>query len=95
MISDPVCDAFYDNAMAATSGDDMKKVMRDANEYVARQHYSISLLQAMTYSICQPWIKGFNAQFGSTFGAAAGPLMLSFYLGRFWIDQKLKKSMGH
>ncbi len=95
MISDPVCDSLFDKAKAVTSIDEMKKVLRDANEYVARQHFAISLLQPMTYSLCQPWIKGFNGQFGSTWGAAAGPAMLSFYLGRFWIDQNLKKSMGH
>ena len=95
MISDPVFDAFYPKAMAATSLDEVMRIFRDANEYVARQHFAISLLQPMSYSLCQPWLKGFNAQFGSTFGAAGGPGMLSFYLGRFWIDQKLKKSMGH
>jgi peptide/nickel transport system substrate-binding protein len=94
MISDPVCDSFYANFMAAKNIDDLKKVMRDANEYVARRHFAISLLQAMSYSLCQPWVKGFNAQFGSTWGVAAGPLMLSYYLGRFWIDENLKKSIG-
>jgi ABC-type transport system substrate-binding protein len=95
MIDDPVCTAFYHKAMGATSRDEVLKVLRDANEYVARQHFSISLLQALTYSLCQPWVKGFNAQFGSTWGVAGGPAMLSFYLARFWIDQSLKKSMGH
>ena len=95
MISDPVCTTFYTKAMSAASSDEVLQILREANEYVARQHFSISLLQAMTYSLYQPWIKGFNAQFGSTWGVAGGPLMLSFYLGRFWIDQDLKKSMGH
>jgi ABC-type transport system substrate-binding protein len=95
MVSDPVCDALYAKVMAATSVDEMKNVMRDASEYVARQHFAISVLQPLTYSLCQPWLKGFNAQFGSTWGAAAGPGMLSFYLARFWIDRGLKKSMGH
>jgi ABC-type transport system substrate-binding protein len=95
MIDDPVCTAFYHKAMGATSRDEVLKVLRDANEYVARQHFSISLLQALTYSLCQPWVKGFNAQFGSTWGVAGGPLMLSFYLGRFWIDHDVKRRMGH
>jgi len=73
----------------------MKKILRDTDEYVARQHFSISLLQPMTCSLCQPWLKGFNAQFASIWTPASGPGMLSFYLGRFWIDRELKKSMGH
>jgi len=63
-------------------------VMRDANEYALRQHFTISLLQPMAYSLCQPWVKGFNAQFGSAWAHAAGPALLSFYLGRFWLDEK-------
>ena len=92
MVSDPVFDNFYDKATAASSEQEVQRIFRDANERVARQHFAISLLHARSYSLCQPWLKGFNAQFGSTWGAAAGPGMLSFYLGRFWIDQNLKKS---
>jgi ABC-type transport system substrate-binding protein len=95
MISDPVFDALCSKAMAAANIDEVKQIFRDANEYVARQHFAVSLLQPMSYSLCQPWVKGFNAQFGSSWGAAGGPGMLSFYLGRFWINHELKKSMGH
>ena len=95
MINDPVCDAFYAKAMTASGMDEIQRILRDANEYVARQHFAISVLQPMAHSLCQPWVKGFNAQFGSTWGVAAGPNKLSFYLGRYWIDQKLKKSMRH
>jgi ABC-type transport system substrate-binding protein len=95
MINDPVCIGFFSKAMNAANQEEVLQTLREANEYIARQHFSISLLQVMTYSLCQPWVKGFNAQFGSTWGVAGGPLMLSFYLGRFWIDQDLKKSMGH
>jgi peptide/nickel transport system substrate-binding protein len=94
MVDDPGFNSFLPEAMSTTSYDDMKKIIRDANEYVARQHFTISLLQPMYYSLCQPWVKGFNAQHGSTWGHTGGPGMLSFYLGRFWIDRKLKKSMG-
>jgi hypothetical protein len=93
MVSDPIFDDLYAKAKAATNLDEELCVFRDANEYVARQHIAISVLQPMAYSLCQPWVKGFNAQFGSTWGAAGGPGMLSFYLGRFWIDQNLKKSI--
>ena len=95
MINDPVCDSFYTRAINSPDIDSIRHILREANEYVARQHFSVSGLQAMSYSLCQPWIKGFNAQFGSTWGVATGPLMLSHYLGRFWVDRDLKKSMGH
>jgi peptide/nickel transport system substrate-binding protein len=95
MVDDPVFNSLLPKAMATTSYDDMKQLIREANERVARQHFTISLLQPMYYSLCQPWVKGFNAQHGSSWGHTGGPGMLSFYLGRFWIDRDLKKSMAH
>jgi peptide/nickel transport system substrate-binding protein len=93
MISDPVFDSFFPRAQAAASLDETKQIFREANEYVARQHFAISLLpKPKNYSFCQPWLKGYNAQFGAT---SWSPPSLSFYASRFWIDQRLKKSMGH
>jgi peptide/nickel transport system substrate-binding protein len=93
MVDDAGFDTFQPRMLTVTTVNEMKKVMREANEYVARQHFSISLLQPMAYSLCQPWVKGFSGQFGSAWAHGGGPAMLNFYLGRFWIDQKLKKSL--
>ena len=95
MVDDPIYNGLLTKAVATTSYNDLKTIIKDANERVARQHFTISLLQPIYYSLCQPWVKGFNAQHGSTWGHTGGPGMLSFYLGRFWINQKLKKNMGH
>jgi len=70
----------------------VKKILIEANEYAARQHFAISLMNPVKYSIAQPWLKGYSGQFGSI---SRSPQSLSFYAARFWIDQKLKKSMGH
>jgi ABC-type transport system substrate-binding protein len=94
MVRDPVFDAFYPKAIAAIDTNDLKKIIRDANEHVARQHYAVSLLQPVAYSLCQPWLRGYNAQIHSIWMGNGGPSMLSFYASRFWIDQKLKQSMG-
>jgi len=95
MVSDPVFDAFQAKAIAATNEAEVKQILRDANERIARQHYAISLLQPMQYSLYQPWLKGYHGQFGSVCSAASSPQLLFFYPARFWIDQDLKKSMGH
>jgi peptide/nickel transport system substrate-binding protein len=95
MVSDPVFDAFYSKAIAATSTDEVKQILRDANERVARQHYCVSLLTTNTFSLCQPWVKGYSGQFGATCGHMGSPQRLFFFPARFWIDQNLKKSMGH
>jgi ABC-type transport system substrate-binding protein len=95
MVSDPTFDSFYTKAMATTNIDDVKKVLKDANEYVARQHYIISLLSPTTYALCQPWLKGYSGQDRSILTQSIAPLYLSFYGARLWVDQNLKKSMGH
>jgi peptide/nickel transport system substrate-binding protein len=95
MVADPVFDAFYTKALAATSIEGVQQVLRDANEYVARQHFSISLLQPSTFSLVQPWLKGYNGQNGSVSGAGGSPSSVGFYVSRFWIDNDLKKKLAH
>ena len=95
MVNDPVFDAFLPRAMAATNINDIKKVIRKANEYVARQHLAISLVQPLQYALCQPWLKGYNGQLFAVSAASGGPPMIFFYPARFWIDQEMKRKMGH
>jgi peptide/nickel transport system substrate-binding protein len=95
MVSDPVYDTFAPKAAAANNLNDIKQALKDANERVARQHYVISLLQPNLFELSQPWLKGYNGQNNAFWGGTNGPQLLGFYAGRFWIDQNLKKSMGH
>jgi hypothetical protein len=95
MTSDPVFDSYFEKATAAANEDELKLVLKDANERVARQHFAISLLMPMEYSLYQPWVKGYHAQIYSIWMGVGGASMLSFYGGRFWIDNTLKKSLGH
>jgi ABC-type transport system substrate-binding protein len=95
MVADPVFDAFYPRATAAANDEELKQVLKEANEHVARQHYAVSLLIPIQFHLCQPWLKGFHGQGHSIWMGTGGPSMLSFYASRFWVDRKLKKSMGH
>jgi len=95
MITDPIAGAFYNKALSTKSIDDMKQLMREANEYFARQHFTVSLLHPMKYYPYQPWLKGYNGQNSSISTGIGGPAFLFFYPARFWIDQKLKRKMGH
>ena len=94
-IVDPAAGEFYNKCLKTNTMDEMKQVLRDANEYCARQHFLISLLHPVKYYPYQPWLKGYNGQFYSIATGTGGPALLYFYPARFWIDQKLKKSMGH
>lgn len=94
MVNDPVFDAFYTNAMAASSIADYQKQLVDANKYVAEQHYTVSLLQPNVYGVFWPWFKGYNGQAFSVSGGSY-PTFNKFYMDTFWIDSNLKASMGH
>jgi hypothetical protein len=64
-------------------------IVTAANEYVAQQHFVISLLQPYQYALAQPWLGGFNDQYASISGFF-GPLLLDEYGARFWINQSLE-----
>jgi ABC-type transport system substrate-binding protein len=93
MVNDPDFNAFYTKGMGATNIDTVLQTLKDVNLYVARQHYVTSLLQPMTYSFAQPWLKGYNGQYNAL-SSNTGAVLLYFFPPRFWIDQNLKKTMG-
>ena len=86
MWSDPVYDAFYPAAMAATTIDATKAVVKAANEYVARKHIEICTPTANSFTFYQPWLMGYTNGTGGN-GMEYG--------ARLWVNQDLKKSMGH
>lgn len=53
-VNDAKYDTFYPAALAATSTDQVKKIVSDCNLYIAQQHFTVSLLQPMTFSLVQP-----------------------------------------
>jgi peptide/nickel transport system substrate-binding protein len=88
-IKDPTYDAFYVQSQAATTVDQVMQLLKQANQYIAENHFSISLLQPNLFSLSQPWLKGYTGQNNSVTGVNIG-LQLGFYDARFWIDKSLK-----
>jgi len=84
--SDPVYNAFYPAALAATTVDGVKQVVRNANIYVANNIPEICTPTANSFVFYQPWLMAFG---GSTGGNGME------YGAREWINLDLKKSMGH
>jgi ABC-type transport system substrate-binding protein len=94
-VSDPVYDQFEAKGAAALTVPDVKQVLKDCNEYVARQHFVISLLQPMNFDFSQPWLHGYTGRLQSVPEAGGGGFLTGFYSARWWVDVKLKTSMGH
>jgi peptide/nickel transport system substrate-binding protein len=88
LVSDPVIDGYYNAGLAETDPVKLNQILETANEYIARQHLTISLLTVTNWSLCQPWVKGYNGQAQST---GPTPVNLSFYEARFWVDKSLKR----
>ena len=88
-ISDPKIDNWYTQAMSATDPNVVLQILEQENEYIAEQHFSISLPTINTFCLCQPWLIGYNAQ-QQTIGQNA--VDIGFYGARFWINQQIKAS---
>jgi formylmethanofuran dehydrogenase subunit D len=69
--------------MASNTIDQVNQIVMQANQYVAEQHFAISIVQPNTFGFTQPWFKGYTGQFGAE---AAGGNYLCFYLARFWVN---------
>ena len=95
MISDPAWDAMYAKALVSPTIADAKAIVIQANQYMTKNHWAISLVTPNYFALYQPWLKGYNGQNFSISGPGTGPLEFGFYTSRFWIDTGLKKSMGH
>ena len=92
-VNDPTWNAMYASALAATTLTQTQALVVQGNQYQAAQQWSVSLPCPMSFAVCQPWFKGYNAQTFSI-SSTSGVLCMGFYCSRFWIDQNLKQSLG-
>jgi peptide/nickel transport system substrate-binding protein len=95
MVNDSVYNGFYAATKAATTVDAFKQALTAANQEIAQQHFVIPLLQPNNFAFCQPWLKGYNGQSNGISSTSQGACIINFYAARYWIDTKLKNSMGY
>jgi peptide/nickel transport system substrate-binding protein len=91
-VSDPKIDAWYTQALAATTSDQVKQIVHDESLYVAQQFYALNISDPYQFIIRQPWIKG-------TVGRCGGTSVQNQNMGAFcygdWIDQSIKSYYHH
>ncbi len=80
--NDPVYDELYLKFCASVEEDERKSFCREADMYDLAHYWGLHLFPLPTYTLYQPWIKGFTGY---------GSLYQSFYFPRLFIDQDLKK----
>ena len=86
---DPVMDAKVEAAEAATTLEEQKRLVREADMYMIEQQWFIWGPKVPVFNASQPWIKGYNGEVELGLARAAA------IFARIWIDQDLKKEMGH
>jgi len=84
MVNDPVINNLYTQANTSTTLDGVKQALMELNQYVAQQNLVISLVQPITFTLIQPWFKGYNGQ-NNAISGPYGPSLLFFYPARFWV----------
>jgi peptide/nickel transport system substrate-binding protein len=82
--NDATFDAMIDKAMAATNIEESMRLLGEADMYLLRQFWSANLCVIRNSILWEPYVKGYS-------GERSGDV----YLPRLWIDQNLKKSLGH
>lgn len=80
-IIDPVYDALILKAKACVTAEEQMKVVKEADYYMIKHQWSVTVLPRVTSCIYQPWLNGFWGQC-----ELRGP-----DYARFWIDSKLKR----
>jgi peptide/nickel transport system substrate-binding protein len=91
-INDPTYNDFAAKAGTAQTTADFKQILANQCQYIAEQHYFISLLQPKVFDFCQPWLKGYSGQTNAMSGGFGGVLLINFYPARCWIDSSVKGS---
>ena len=86
---DPVYDALVEAAQAATSIEEQQRVVRVVDLYHVANHLRIWSPKPPQFNVNQPWVKGYNGEIDLGWGDRA------VIFSRLWIDQDLKKEMGH
>jgi len=83
-VNDPEYEALFAKWNDCTDMNEAKSIMIAAQKRALEQHWSINTTSLFNYTVWQPYLKGYS-----------GEAQLNIYTAYLWIDQNLKKSMGH
>ena len=89
-VNDPTFDALIDDAMAATDREEYLKLVREMDMYFIKQMWTLYVPPVVdAFVLHQPWLKGYRGELGASDDDWIAPIMYQ------WVDQELKKAMGH
>ena len=85
---DPVYNALFERAEAATTSEEQKKPIIEMDMHYIKSVWGVPGTAVPQFNVTQPWVKGYNGE-----GTLGGGAMRGIF-SRLWIDQDLKKEMG-
>ena len=88
-VNDPVYEAMIAAAQAATTIEEQKRLVREADMYMIEQHWATWGPMAPQFQMTQPWLIGYNGEVG------LGVVNSAAILARLWIDWEMKEAMGY
>ncbi len=88
-VQDPEYDAMVEAALGATSIEEQKRLIAEADMYAIEKHWHIFGPKSPVYYLAQPWVKGYNGEAGLN---KWEDWLIFTYL---WIDSEMKEAMGY
>ena len=90
LADDPVQEAMHEEVMAATTFEEQARLVKACDWHQILQHSYIWGPKVPQFHASQPWVMGYNGE-----GALSVQSQAAAIYARLWIDQELKKEMGH
>lgn len=90
-VSDPYFDEAVEDIRTTLDPDERNRKLKELGVYAMSQAWEIACPGEYTYTFWQPWLKSYSGEYtvGPT-DSFSGP-----FAGPIWVDQELKKAMGH
>ena len=87
----PELETMVDAALNATTIEEQQRLIAEADKYAMSRHWLIWGAKSPTFSLAQPWLKGYNGEMDNGLGSNE----IHTLHARLWIDHELKETMGH
>ena len=89
-VNDPAYDALVDAATAATTLEELQRLVNEADMRLIEQHWHVWGPMSPELNVQQPWVTGYTGEVQIGTHNRAGVLWT-----RLWIDSELKEAMGY
>jgi len=88
-VNDPYIDELHTNVRQTIDEAERRPLMKELNLYIIDQAYDIFAPTQYQYHFWQPWLKGYHGE------SSTGWYSQLEFVNYVWVDQDLRKEMGH